>query len=1014
MARIYRTRGIGKRLVVRKKVIGISTTRGVSQPTRKRRMRVKKSKPRRSPSRSTKQRKRKVAPVIVRARQRPFIRSDLPTIIKNNIEGGFQLDFPAATYNYSIGGSLDYFIEKVRNDLSYLYQKYAEPDVEESDVTKPVTEPEFNTKFNTLAWKQLALRPRFRIRRRRTMKTFESLGRFKNKVDDLLSAGKPGVGAKLDQNIIDDLKIIQQLMIDEDDDEHVFNFILRRLLEKEFTISKTIPEPSVLLDDISNQISRLKLDENVKRELIGEIIDEILVIIRIVSGEYKQHAKDFTERETRFINNYFSTKLIKAWENLIVEYDYDEQVPTVGSAGPSGMKALKLRAPATNLDFYNYLCFLLEPHHDFHGDRVTLKTKSKGSITTSNKDAYKVLKRVAEEYDKKTRFNIDDFTDTYVKNNYDDLKREFTSYDEFTNLLKIMKKINASQNSVTLSFKEAVDNKITKDSLNKVWGKGFSGQDLALHELIEEVAKLVSGRGIYRDAGGSVFLGRIADLEKQFATDTNIKPLIEKIKSSTEFAERLFDGAGQSNLSGNDEIKVDYFGVSKTTMGYNGKVFNGPEEFEINKYINPQNTKDLFNYILINPSIAQGTRISVNDNVSYKIAFPKRVGKQWKVWTLEFDSVVYDLSLLIRYYLDLTEKIKLLSDTDLWGNGNTKSKAIQECKDMIWVLLNLKRMGDHGQAERAKVDGGIFESGDQLAAAYGMMIDVPTIVTYSRQGFGNHFILYGADLDLGQLKDMINKYLEKIPAGYTDLKNNIQDKTTIVDKVDANKILTLVSGIVKLNDVFTIDGGKGKKTMTLTTVLQTIVGSFEKMKTDLLGGASGRESTRVLLKALPWKTLLSLFTGGKKKLKSDIEIMVNTFMLLINILGEMYNIATGLDAGITNQESKIIPTIKTYIKQRLQPLIPIDNDKTILKGIKTNIEDIIEKLGQEQADSSSFGALTKYVDRFFGDIQSHIELEFKDILIPINDFITKIEKITTEINENSIEDTLNKFNVIDV
>jgi hypothetical protein len=796
MARIYRTRGTGKRLVVRKKVTGVSTTRGVSQPSRKRRMRVKKSKPRRSPLRLTKQRKRKVAPVIVRARQKPFIRSDLPTMIKNNIEGVFQLDFPAATYNYSIGGSLDYFIEKVRNDLTYLYQKYAEPDVEESDVTKPVTEPEFNTKFTNLAWKQLALRPRFRIRRRRTMKTIgESHWAYGLPESVTNSESEPNsipktVLEKNCNNTDDNGNIKQEYSSDINKLERQID----RLLEPGYIsfegkdLENALIMKQILEEDITDlvavQLFKLfyesadasggtdasgdSIYETFNESLKNKLYEAMWNIVRPWGTGSTMFA------QTQFISKHqlgiclttrFNSLIEEAWDAIVNGYDYDEEVPAVGSAGPSGMKALKLRAPATNLDFYNYLCFRLEPHHDFHGDRVTLKTKSKGAITESNKSAYKVLKRVAEEYDKISKFNIDDFTDNYVKNNYDDLKREFSSYDEFTNLLKIMKKINASQNSVTLSFKEAVDNKITKDSLNKVWGKGLSGQDLALHELIEEVAKLVSGRGIYRDAGGSVFLGRIADLEKQFATDTNIKPLIEKIKSSTEFAERLFDGAGQSNLSGNDSIKVDYFGVSETMEykgeKYNGKVFNSPSDTDIGKYINPKEDSDKpFTYIIIKPSISKDTNITTRDKVTYTVKLPvKSSGVIWEIKDLTFDSVVYDLSLLIRYYLSIRDvkNAQVVSLTQISANDFKK-----QCNDMIWVLLNLKRMGDHGQAERAKADNGIFESGDQLAAAYGMMIDVPTIVTYSRQGFGNHFILYGADLDLGQLKNMIGQYLEKI------------------------------------------------------------------------------------------------------------------------------------------------------------------------------------------------------------------------------------------------------------
>jgi hypothetical protein len=284
--------------------------------------------------------------------------------------------------------------------------------------------------------------------------------------------------------------------------------------------------------------------------------------------------------------------------------------------------------------------------------------------------------------------------------------------------------------------------------------------------------------------------------------------------------------------------------------------------------------------------------------------------------------------------------------------------------------------------------------------------------------------LYGASLDLRQLKNMIDQYLTKLPNDYNVLKTNIsiikdniqvidgEDETVTKPKIEtAKKILTLVSGVAKLKEVLTVSDAKGsKKDLTFITVIQTIVGGIEKMEKELLGSAAGmRESAKIVLKLLPWSTLFSLFSKGKNKLKSDIEIMVNTFMLLINILGEMYSIAKGLG---------LIESIKNFIIERLKPLIPMGKDRTTLTTIKTNIEGIIKDLKTEQGDTSKFQGFSNRVEQFFGDIRAHAELEFTDILDTIKEFVSKLDNLTsieiTEINDTNIETTLNNFKALDV
>jgi hypothetical protein len=702
----------------------------------------------------------------------------------------------------------------------------------------------------------------------------------------------------------------------------------------------------------------------------------------------------------------FDRLIGKALGKIKEEYNYpvdvedtnggssSERSSSEGSAAnPSKLKALKLKAPDSKYsDIYNNLSIRLEPPDDFDG--VTLKTKSKGTITKSaQKDQYNNLKKIVHNYEEKNTFRIDDFTPKDLTGD-----SEFSSYDEFTNLLKIMRKIEASKNSVTLSFKEAVDNKITADSLNKIWGKGISGQDFALHKIIEEVAKLISGRRLFRDAGGSVFLGRIADVESSLTRFPEINKLIEGIKSSTEFAERLYDGAGQSTLKNKDEIKVDYF----------TQVFNSPTlpQTDFRKYINPDPKPTNAPYIIISPSIDKGKKISDSDEVTYSISFPyfqETKGKrkkdeppagEWKFPTLNFDGVIYDLSLLVRYFLELLNMLEIPGMTSWLGKANdeeARKKCRKQCTDMIWVLLNLKRMGDHGQAERAKADNGIFESGDQLAAAYGMMIEVPTIATYSRQGYGNHFILYGAELSLDQLIISIKNYLDNLPVlkvviDDKPLKELIDDKVanlTEENKEQAQKILTLVSGLVKLDETFKVSGPSGKNQVTIVTVLKKVIESFDKMNNDLLGSACGmRETAKKVVKCLPLRTILTLFAGGRNKIKSDIETTVNTFMLLINILREMYVIASGFGW---------LPYVKAFIIGKIEAIIPAGK---VLPGVRENLSKILNDIKTEtETGLDTSKPVSGYINRFFDNIRQHVNIELDYILKPIIEFIEKVESI---------------------
>jgi hypothetical protein len=343
---------------------------------------------------------------------------NLKELIENNVEGIFELNFPSATYNYSIGGSLDYFIEKVRNDLSYLYQKYSEPVSEEPVSEEPVnvknlTNP-LNKTLRNYGYHQLAPKPRFRIRRRQVMRNPPT--------DD-----EPEPTDDEPEPTPTEFQITCPEYTNFESDKNVL-----------FNKVDSLLEPSLRGDSTLEELKQESFIENamiMKQILDGDITDYIAATVLLSDLNYdndESFFKSLTEAVKTGMNNammqisptgegklldsytYFNkTKLNKCLENLFdiligraldkikEEYNYTVDVEDTNggsssegsAANPSKLKALKLKAPDSKYsDIYNYLCFRLEPHHDFHG--VTLKNKSKGTITKSNqKDQYNFLKK---------------------------------------------------------------------------------------------------------------------------------------------------------------------------------------------------------------------------------------------------------------------------------------------------------------------------------------------------------------------------------------------------------------------------------------------------------------------------------------------------------------------------------------------------------------------------------------------------------------------------------------------
>lgn len=546
-----------------------------------------------------------------------------------------------------------------------------------------------------------------------------------------------------------------------------------------------------------------------------------------------------------------------------------------------------------------------------------------------------------------------------------------------------MREINASENSVTISFKEVVDAKFGIHDLDKVWAEGVTGEDLTLSKLIEEVSGLILNRSLFKDAGGSVFLGRIDDLRGVKEKPTGFDELIANIQNSTDFAERLFDGAGQSVITesvppnSRHVIKVEYEKeVFKTPKKLSEKINDIEIRIERDSLETVSNNK-----IRILPSIYNRDVSIAGKQVTYTIKLPVRIDKTFKYVDFQFEPVVYDLSLLIRYYLVLKKETNKPSDlTD------------DICDSVIWTLLNLKRMGDHGQAERAKIgeenSTGIFESGDQLAAAYGMMIETPTIATYSRRGYGNHFIFYGANLDLGQLKKMIEDYIKVL--GESDVKTPLSEKLgglvsdDEVTKKEAQKLLTLTSAIGKLQTA--------SQNKDFNKIFNRIVSKFNEMATKFAGGE--RQGKWGALKVLPLSSLVTIMVGKKKAIKSLLETAFNTIILLTNILKQLIDISKYFN-------------IEGYVKEFIINTFKGVFSESKVRDIYTHFQGLLTLITETKTlgagETITYTSLLKVAD----DIQTYIDWELNDILQPITEFFGRLIEVRDwEWNFTNVENKL--------
>ena len=915
-----------------------------------------------------------------RLRMRAPVRSFVDDIKEGSMFGKATIEVPEinrrVTYDYSCGGYLDYFIDKAQADFTGAIQPYYLWSVSPpTAISTPVIVPSFgivppvggmgapkrylgDTDAGetygrqidgiTTAPERYYVNKHFELDRLTFVRQLELTAASGNTFD----FNDPFQNPILNDN---DLRLLLAT--------NVYGFVVAYIMKMgNVGLFETIYEAGRLLGVIDT--SSLKYFNKTFFE------KEIYRLIKLV---WEDLTPDSAKQEKATRNDVEQT--FSGGQSQPMEIDDEEEV-----SGKRRMKYIKQSAPrepsSKTLQLYKALCFKLEPHHDFHGARVSVKNKSVGPITSNKKGYYDSLMNVVKKFENRKPpipFNIDNFTGLYYTE-----QDMFSSFDEFTNLLKIMKEIGADQKCYTISFKEKVDEEIS----SRLGESGFAkvaSEEVTVSAVIDKLKELFGERRIYRDASGSVFLKRLSDLPKNKFGG----PLRDSIEGSTDFAERLFDGAGASKLRDPDTILADYY----------GQIFR-PTDIDFGKYINPENPG--INSIAITPSIIKGTRIGRNEVVSFTINLPYKLSNgTWNFFPLVFDCAVYDLSLLIRYYMWVRdEDLKTGKGWKEQGKDQDIDTCKEECNKMIWVLLNVKRAGDHGQAERAKEADGIFESGDQLAACYGMMIDATTIVTYSRQGYGNNFILYGTELTYGQVLSMIKNYTDSMPdikQGIDEILSNVpsQDPKLKVSEMEGDyrktlmDMLTLSSSIVKINTVVkSVSMGK----ITLVKMIEGLKNAFDQVQRKLTSGTSMRETAIEVLRALPAKTILNMFSGDflkSNKNRSEFETLFRSLNLLVFILEEIRNLV-GAYASLQNT---VVRLVKDYFTQLFRGL---DLQKVV--GLKNNMEYVLDNLKKGR---------TGLFSSIMNDINNYVEDTITDLLGPVKEFMTSLQSFQMSQQQNN-------------
>jgi hypothetical protein len=370
-------------------------------------------------------------------------------------------------------------------------------------------------------------------------------------------------------------------------------------------------------------------------------------------------------------------------------------------------------APETPLDselkrLYDYLCFFLEPTHDFtkaratsdeepskgmkEADKTMLKNKA-GKFAKGDVYIKRLKEMMGEAVGRKSDFTINGVT------------RDFMNPDELDSLLKIIEITGMDKRTKVIRFKVPVM-KVVPGIKGEV--AEFNSSAIDVNQLIQVITRhFPDTTKIYRDAKGTVLIKHLEGASSD----------IKRLRGDMPFAEKMLDGAGPSSIDEKDDEEIRTLKVD-----YKNQIVNAPGNMR-------EEVVDALKTIVeTTPGI-----FSLGETIGKKKPrkFILRDSKE-----IEFGPSVKDFSTIMKYFMNAKNDVN------------------------VWAFLNLKRAGDHGQAERARVDGGVFETLDHLAAAYSIMIEVPTIVTYSDKpkGIVGDFLMVGTDVSYKMIADLIENF----------------------------------------------------------------------------------------------------------------------------------------------------------------------------------------------------------------------------------------------------------------
>lgn len=564
-------------------------------------------------------------------------------------------------------------------------------------------------------------------------------------------------------------------------------------------------------------------------------------------------------------------------------------------------------------DLYKYLSLYLEPTHDFIGGirTETKEDKSTGKIKDMLKDSNfkkNVLKPISD-------INLKDNLIKVISKFKDSIPAGYgyDGKDELRNLLEIMTFINAKDKCLSLSFQQSKFKPNTDEaySLGEKIQKGIQSM---LKFLIEKF--FVGVNRIFRDADGTIFIHSI-EKEKKGSIPWG----------SDLFAEKMLDGAGSRMFTSGEEIDrtllVDYrnevYSVASSAISKNNWenyiVEGEPKEHQIQIKPYPLRARN---------------NLKVMDIKEERI-FKINLGKGLVV---NFDPTVHDLSLFVKYYM------KLDSETPK-----------QVYKDMIWVLLSVKRMGDHGQAERALISAGVFESGDHLSAAYGMLIDTPTLFKYTTE-----LTMFKTSSKVSQIIKVIQQssknILKLLPRAkiFKTLSDDVSrkyqyDGNLMASDIKNNEMLidtmTMLSSISKLLG-FVFSKNKNTPEKVISDTFGKVKVIYDQYKTKLIGGERILSISKDLAKA-------ALFFFMKK---NSISKAMSGFDILVRVLVEIKSVVK------KDYFNKYENTITQIIENNISVLTDLPTED-LKKALSVVIDVFNESLSRDEYDNDAFSKMIK-------------------------------------------------------